>query len=52
MEGKITFEDLGIEFTDDDFEGVSKETLRQCKERIEKTMNKLEEKSGKKDDEK
>lgn len=44
MEEKITFEDYGIEFNENDFKGVSKETLEKCKERIKTTINKLEEK--------
>ena len=41
MEEKIIFEDYGIEFTDEDFEGVDKETLQECKKKIEETLNKL-----------
>ena len=41
MEDKIVFEDYGIEFTDKDFEGVDKETLIECKRKIEDTLKKL-----------
>ncbi len=33
-EDRITFEDFGIEFTDEDFEGVDKETSRRKNRRI------------------
>lgn len=41
MEDKIVFEDYGIEFTDKDFEGVDKETLMECKKKIEDTLKKI-----------
>ena len=44
MEKKLSFEDYGIEFNENDFNGVSKETLEKCRERIKTTMDKLEKK--------
>lgn len=41
-EDKIVFEDYGIEFTDDDLEGVDKETLIECKEKLDELLNKIE----------
>lgn len=41
MEQKITFEDLNIEFTDDELEGVDKETLIRCKQKLEDVIEKL-----------
>lgn len=46
MEDKIVFEDYNIEFTDQDFKGISKETLEKCKERLEEAIKKAEEKGG------
>ena len=44
-EDKIVFEEYGIEFTDSDFEGVDKETLIQCKRKLNILLKKLEEKN-------
>lgn len=41
MEQNIIFEDLDIEFTDEELEGVDKETLIRCKQRLEKTIDGL-----------
>ena len=43
-EDKIVFEDYGIEFTDDDFEGVDLETLERCKAKLKELLKKLENK--------
>ncbi|MCI8273390.1 MAG: hypothetical protein HFJ55_04840 [Clostridia bacterium] len=43
-EDKIVFEDYGIEFTDKDFEGVDQETLIKCKRKLNKLLEKIEEK--------
>ena len=42
MDDKVRFEKYGIEFSDDDFEGVDKETLLKCKKKLEKTLEKIE----------
>lgn len=34
MEDKIVFEGLDIEFSDEELEGVDKETLIRCKEKL------------------
>ena len=39
---KINFEDYNIEFTDDDLEGVDIDTLKECKEKLEKAIQRLE----------
>ena len=39
---KIVFEEYGIEFTDDDFEGVDKETLERCKRKLDEILEKFE----------
>ena len=41
-QNKIVFEEYGIEFTDEDFEGVDIDTLVECKEKIEKVLRKIE----------
>ena len=41
-EEKITFEEYGIEFTDEDFEGVELETLVECREMLDKVLKKIE----------
>lgn len=41
MEQNIIFEDLDIEFTDEELEGVDKETLVRCKQRLEKAIDGL-----------
>ncbi len=41
-EDSIKFEEYGIEFTDDDFKGVDKETLIRCKEKLNKLLKKIE----------
>ncbi len=41
---KISFEDYNIEFTDDDLEGVDINTLKECKEKLEKAIQRLENK--------
>ena len=38
---KINFEEFGIEFTNEDFEGVDKETLQECKEKLEKLLERI-----------
>ena len=38
----IEFEEYGIKFTDEDFEGVSKETLISCQEKIEEFIKESE----------
>lgn len=43
-EEKIVFEDYGIEFTDEDFEGVDLETLERCKIKLKKLLKELENK--------
>lgn len=44
MEDKIVFEDLGIEFTDEELEKVDKETLIRCKKKLEETIEELQKK--------
>ncbi len=39
---KVVFEEFGIEFTDEDFEGVDIETLDECKEKLNKLLEKIE----------
>lgn len=39
---EVNFEEFGIKFTDEDFEGVSKETLIKCREKIDKLLEKIE----------
>ena len=39
---KIVFEDYGIEFTDEDFKGVDKETLIKCKRKLLDLLRKIE----------
>lgn len=46
-EDKIVFEKYGIEFTDDDFEGVDQETLVQCKRKLNTLLKKIEQESNK-----
>ena len=41
---KIVFEDYGIEFSDEDFEGVDTETLKKCKERLKQAISNAEKK--------
>lgn len=41
---KIVFEEYGIEFTDDDFEGVEQEALILCKEKIMELLKSIENK--------
>lgn len=43
MSDKIVFESYGLEFSDEDFEGVDKETLIQCKRKLEETLRKINE---------
>lgn len=42
MDEKIVFEDYNIEITDKDFEGVDKETLIKCKERLNRAIKNIE----------
>lgn len=44
MEEKIIFEDYGIEFTEEDFKGVDKETLLKCKKILQKAIKNVERK--------
>lgn len=39
---KIVFEEYGIEFTDDDFKGVDRETLIKCKRKLNELLRKIE----------
>ena len=41
---KITFEEYGIEFTDEDFKGVDIETLANCKRKLYELLEKLDNK--------
>ena len=41
-EDKIVFEEYGIEFTDEDFEGVDQETLIRCKRKLNELLKKIE----------
>lgn len=41
MDEKIVFEDLDIEFTDDDFEEVDEKTLEKCKQKLNVVIEKL-----------
>ncbi len=41
MDEKIVFEDLDIEFTDDDFEDVDEETLEKCKQKLKAVIEKF-----------
>lgn len=41
-EDKIVFEEYGIEFTDEDFKGVDRETLVECKRKLNELLKKLE----------
>ena len=43
-EDKIVFEEYGIEFTDEDFEGVDQETLIKCKRKLNDLLRKIENK--------
>ena len=43
-EDKIVFEEYGIEFTDDDFKGVEKEALIECKKKLTELLKKIENK--------
>ena len=43
-EDKIVFEEYGIEFTDDDFKGVEKEALIECKKKLTQLLRKIENK--------
>ena len=43
-EDKIIFEEYGIEFTDEDFEGVDQETLIKCKRKLNDLLKKIENK--------
>ena len=43
MDDKIQFESYGIEFSDEDFDGVDKETLIKCKKRLEEALKKVNE---------
>ena len=38
---RIVFEEYGIEFTDEDFEGIDKETLERCKRKLEEILEKF-----------
>ena len=38
---EVIFEDYNIKFMEKDFEGVSAETLKKCKGRLEETLLKL-----------
>lgn len=42
-EEKITFEEYGIEFTDEDFKNADLETLVECREMLKEVLNKIEE---------
>lgn len=42
MDKELNFEDYGIKFSDNDFKGVTKETLAKCLEKIKTTKNNLE----------
>lgn len=42
MEDGVIFEDYNIKFMEKDFEDVSLETLKKCKERLEETLSKLD----------
>lgn len=42
MDDKVRFEKYGIEFTDEDFENVDKETLLRCKKKLEAALEKIE----------
>lgn len=46
-EDKIVFEEYGIEFTDDDFKGIDKETLIRCKRKLMTLLKKMEENNEK-----
>ena len=41
MDEKIVFEDLDIEFTDEELEGVDVETLERCKQKLEAVIEQL-----------
>lgn len=41
MEDKIIFDDLDIEFTDEELEGVDIDTLNKCKQKLKDTIEKL-----------
>lgn len=41
MEDKIVFEDLDMEFTEEELEKVDKETLIRCKKKLEDAIKKL-----------
>lgn len=43
---KIVFEEYGIEFTDKDFEGVDRETLINCKKKLNELLKKIEKKEN------
>lgn len=45
MDKELNFEDYGIKFSDNDFKGVTKETLEKCLERIKLTKKNLENKN-------
>lgn len=40
MNDKMSFEDYDIEFIDEDFKGVDKETLKKCQVILKKILNK------------
>lgn len=41
-DNKIVFEEYGIEFTDEDFEGVDVETLIKCRDKIDEVLKIIE----------
>lgn len=41
-QNKITFEEYGLEFTEEDFKNVDKETLIKCRDKIDKFLEKME----------
>lgn len=41
-EDKITFDEYGIEFTDDELEGVDLETLVECREMLDNVLKTIE----------
>lgn len=41
-DNKIVFDEYGIEFTDEDFEGVDIETLIQCRDKIDAVLKMIE----------
>lgn len=41
MEQKIMFEDIGIEFTEEELKDVDIQTLERCKQKLENVIEKL-----------